>query len=170
MLSDSSAQPDVAGCIPLVRSLAFGLRHSVPSHIHVDDLIGAGLVGLLEAWQRYRPDRGASLVTFAYPRVLGAMRDHVRQECRHHRLLATHAAECTSPRHRSPEGEAAANEKLWLLQKALGNLSARRRLLVEGLLAGDDMRTVTERLALTSANGHKLKRLAVEQLRAALTA
>jgi RNA polymerase sigma factor for flagellar operon FliA len=48
------------------------------SMITVDDLISAGIVGLLEVVQRYDPDRETKLNTYAYLRIRGAMIDELR--------------------------------------------------------------------------------------------
>ena len=65
--------------LPLVRSLAgrFRRRSSV---VAIDDLVSAGTVGLLEAIERYDPNRGVSLGAFAYPRIKGAIADELRRE------------------------------------------------------------------------------------------
>jgi len=65
--------------LPLVRSLAgrFRRRSSV---VTIDDLVSAGTVGLLEAIERYDPDRGVPLGAFAYPRIKGAIADEFRRE------------------------------------------------------------------------------------------
>ena len=64
--------------VPLVRSLLG--KVSVPDHplASLDDLEGAGLVGLVEALNGYDPDAGASFMTFAYLRVRGAIVDYLR--------------------------------------------------------------------------------------------
>ena len=64
--------------VPLVRSLVG--KVSVPDHplASLDDLEGAGLVGLVEALNGYDPDAGAGFMTFAYLRVRGAIIDYLR--------------------------------------------------------------------------------------------
>ena len=64
--------------VPLVRSLVG--KVSVPDHplAGLDDLEGAGLVGLVEALDKYDPGAGASFMTFAYLRVRGAIVDYLR--------------------------------------------------------------------------------------------
>ena len=64
--------------VPLVRSLLG--KVSVPDHplASLDDLEGAGLVGLVEALNGYDPTAGASFMTFAYLRVRGAIVDYLR--------------------------------------------------------------------------------------------
>lgn len=64
--------------VPLVRSLVG--KVAVPDHplASVDDLEGAGLIGLVEALNGYDADAGASFMTFAYLRVRGAIVDYLR--------------------------------------------------------------------------------------------
>ena len=64
--------------VPLVRSLVG--KVSVPDHplASLDDMEGAGLVGLVEALNGYDADAGASFMTFAYLRVRGAIVDYLR--------------------------------------------------------------------------------------------
>lgn len=61
-----------------VRSVANGLRRSLELSSEVDDLVGYGYRGLLEARARYDPTLGVTFTTFAYYRVRGAMLDGVR--------------------------------------------------------------------------------------------
>ncbi|MFK7915736.1 MAG: RNA polymerase sigma factor FliA [Pseudomonadales bacterium] len=63
----------------LVKRIALHLRARMPSSVQADDLIQAGMIGLLEAAQKYQPDRGASFTTYAGIRIRGAMVDEVRR-------------------------------------------------------------------------------------------
>lgn len=62
-------------CEPLVRSIAARLRSQSRLRVDLDDLIQAGMVGLLEAESRFDPDAGVAFTTYAYPRIRGAMID-----------------------------------------------------------------------------------------------
>ncbi len=63
----------------LVGRLAHQFARRIPRHIEVNDLIQAGMVGLLEAIQRFAPRDGASFETYAWFRIRGAMVDSVRR-------------------------------------------------------------------------------------------
>ncbi|SDV46624.1 RNA polymerase sigma factor FliA [Chitinasiproducens palmae] len=64
---------------PLVRRLALQLAAKLPSSVDLDDLIQAGMIGLLDATQRYQGDQGAQFETYATQRVRGAMLDQLRE-------------------------------------------------------------------------------------------
>jgi RNA polymerase sigma factor for flagellar operon FliA len=64
---------------PLVKRIACHLAGRLPSCVEVDDLIQAGMIGLLEAAGHYSADRGASFETYAGIRIRGAMIDALRQ-------------------------------------------------------------------------------------------
>ncbi|MCY4473329.1 MAG: RNA polymerase sigma factor FliA [Kistimonas sp.] len=63
----------------LVKRIAWHLSARMPSCIQVDDLVQAGMVGLLEAAGKYDSDKGASFETFAGIRIRGAMLDEIRR-------------------------------------------------------------------------------------------
>lgn len=64
---------------PLVRRIAYHLMGRLPSSVDVDDLIQAGMIGLLEAAKNYATDRSASFETYAGIRIRGAMLDELRR-------------------------------------------------------------------------------------------
>jgi len=63
----------------LVKRIAFHLAGRLPPSVEVDDLIQAGMIGLLEAATHYNADRGASFETYAGIRIRGAMIDALRK-------------------------------------------------------------------------------------------
>ncbi|WP_372863038.1 RNA polymerase sigma factor FliA [Spongiibacter sp.] len=64
---------------PLVKRIAYHLLSRLPASVEVDDLIQAGMIGLLEAGSHYQADQGASFETYASIRIRGAMIDQMRQ-------------------------------------------------------------------------------------------
>ncbi|PWW36511.1 RNA polymerase sigma factor FliA [Chromohalobacter israelensis] len=64
--------------MPLVRRHALALQVRLPASVELDDLIQAGMVGLLDALERFDTAQGASFSTFANQRVRGAMIDELR--------------------------------------------------------------------------------------------
>jgi len=63
--------------LPLVRSIAHRLCPRL-RRAEFEDLISAGTVGLIEAVDRYDAERGVPFVSFAYPRIQGAILDELR--------------------------------------------------------------------------------------------
>lgn len=69
----------VAKHVPLVKRVAYYLMARLPASVHLDDLVQAGMVGLLEALQNYDASKGASFETYARIRIQGAMIDEMRR-------------------------------------------------------------------------------------------
>ena len=63
---------------PLVKRLAHQMRAKLPPSVEVDDLIQAGMMGLLDAVNRYEETHGAQFETYAVQRIRGAMLDELR--------------------------------------------------------------------------------------------
>lgn len=64
---------------PLVRRIAYHMLARLPNTVQVDDLIQAGMIGLLEAAKKYDVSKGASFETFVGIRIRGAMLDEMRR-------------------------------------------------------------------------------------------
>lgn len=64
---------------PLVKRIAYHLMSRLPPSVQVDDLIQAGMIGLIEASQNYDASQGASFETYAGIRIRGAMLDEIRR-------------------------------------------------------------------------------------------
>ncbi len=65
--------------LPLVRYLAGRLAVKLPLFIDQEDLESYGIFGLLEAVEKYDPDRGTSFKAYAYNRIRGSMIDEIRK-------------------------------------------------------------------------------------------
>ena len=63
---------------PMVRRMALQMIAKLPASVELDDLIQAGMIGLLDASSRYQDNRGAQFETFASQRIRGAMLDELR--------------------------------------------------------------------------------------------
>ena len=64
---------------PLVKRIAYHLLARLPASVQVDDLIQAGMIGLLEVSSKYDATKGASFETYAGIRIRGAMIDEIRR-------------------------------------------------------------------------------------------
>lgn len=71
---------DIAQYIPLVQKIAQHLANRLPHNILLDDLVQSGMLGLLEAINKFDQENGASFETFATYRIRGAMLDEIRKE------------------------------------------------------------------------------------------
>lgn len=69
----------VATHAPLVKRIAYHLLAKLPDTVLVEDLIQAGMLGLLEASSNFNDKHGASFSTYAGIRIRGAMLDDVRR-------------------------------------------------------------------------------------------
>jgi RNA polymerase sigma factor for flagellar operon FliA len=92
--------------LPQVKFIAERIASRLPQTVDRDDLIGAGLLGLLDAADKYDPSRGVQFKTYAELRVRGAILDSLRG--------LDWASRMT--RHRARKVEAAGSE----LEKKLG--------------------------------------------------
>jgi len=64
--------------LPVIKHLAYKITKGFDDETTTEDLISAGIMGLLEAFDKYDPTKGAQLKTFAYLRIRGAMIDELR--------------------------------------------------------------------------------------------
>jgi RNA polymerase sigma factor for flagellar operon FliA len=77
--SNLDAREIVERYSPLVKRIAHHLMVRLPASVLVDDLIQAGMIGLLEASKNFDGSKGASFETFAGIRIRGAMLDDIRK-------------------------------------------------------------------------------------------
>ena len=63
----------------LVMRIAYHLKARLPDSVQVDDLIQAGMIGLIEAGRNYDEQQGARFETYAGIRIRGAMLDELRK-------------------------------------------------------------------------------------------
>jgi RNA polymerase sigma factor for flagellar operon FliA len=64
---------------PLVKRIAYHLMARLPASVQVDDLVQNGMMGLLDAINRFEAGMGAQFETYAAQRVRGAMLDGLRE-------------------------------------------------------------------------------------------
>ncbi|WP_036312536.1 RNA polymerase sigma factor FliA [Methylophaga thiooxydans] len=63
----------------LVKRIAYHLIARLPASVDVEDLIQAGMIGLLDASHQFDSSQGASFETYAGIRIRGAMLDEIRR-------------------------------------------------------------------------------------------
>jgi RNA polymerase sigma factor for flagellar operon FliA len=64
---------------PKVRYLALRLKNRLPRAVELADLIGAGILGLMESFDKFRPCLGVRFDTYVETRIQGAMLDELRR-------------------------------------------------------------------------------------------
>jgi len=65
---------------PLVKYIAERLSARLPASIEVEDLINTGVLGLIDAIDKFAPERGVKFKTYAEFRIRGAMLDYLRRQ------------------------------------------------------------------------------------------
>jgi len=68
----------LAQYLPLVRNVAARMAMGFPRSVELSDLINTGVIGLIEAFGNFDPDRGVKFETYAVPRIRGAILDELR--------------------------------------------------------------------------------------------
>ena len=133
----------------LVKRIAYHVVSRLPSHIEVDDLIQAGMIGLMNAAQNFTPTKGANFETYAGIRIRGAMLDEARKSNWTPRSTFKHAKQ-VSQAIRSIENRTGRDARSQEIAEALGveleeyhrmvESAASSRLLSYEQLAGDPER------------------------------
>jgi RNA polymerase sigma factor for flagellar operon FliA len=114
---------------PLVRQVAARIKLGLPRRVDLADLVSDGIIGLMDAVERFEPERGLQFRTFAVPRIRGAIIDGLR-------------ASDWAPR--------SVREKLRDLQAAVGALERRHA-------RSPDEVEVAGELGVTSAELHDIR-------------
>lgn len=78
-VQSASADAQIVAHAPLVKRIAHHLMGRLPDSVQLEDLIQAGMLGLLDALKNFDATQGASFETYAGIRIKGAMLDEVRR-------------------------------------------------------------------------------------------
>ncbi|GDY30605.1 FliA/WhiG family RNA polymerase sigma factor [Gandjariella thermophila] len=65
---------------PLVKYVAGRVGTGLPSHVDVADLVQSGIFGLVDAIEKFEPERGLKFETYAMQRIRGAILDDLRSQ------------------------------------------------------------------------------------------
>lgn len=162
---------------PLVKRLAHQMRAKLPASVEVDDLIQAGMIGLLDAINRYEETHGAQFETYAAQRIRGAMLDELRsrdwmpRNVRQNMRKIEVAVNTLQQRHgRSPsETEIAAELKISLVeyQEMLSEGGGHQLIYYEDFHEADDSENFLDRYAVDET-GDPLRSLLNEGFRTAV--
>jgi RNA polymerase sigma factor FliA len=63
---------------PWVKFIALRMAAKLPAHVQAEDLISAGIIGLIDALDKFNPAREVQFKTYAQIRIQGAMKDELR--------------------------------------------------------------------------------------------
>ena len=64
--------------LPVVRFLARRIHERLPQHVDIEDLVSAGVVGLMDAFIKFDPDKKVQFRSYAQFRIRGAILDSLR--------------------------------------------------------------------------------------------
>jgi RNA polymerase sigma factor for flagellar operon FliA len=76
--SDRAREQLVVAYSPLVKYVAGRMSSGLPAHVEEADLISYGLIGLINAIERFDPEREIKFETYAITRIKGAIIDELR--------------------------------------------------------------------------------------------
>jgi RNA polymerase sigma factor for flagellar operon FliA len=64
--------------LPMVRFHARRIHEKLPQHVDIEDLVSAGVVGLMDAFAKFNPDKKVQFRSYAQFRIRGAILDSLR--------------------------------------------------------------------------------------------
>ena len=114
-----------------IKYLASRLSVRLPSYLDAEDLFSVGLIGLLNAFERYDPTREAKFKTYAEYRIRGAMLDEIRsmdwipRSVRDRITLLQRTCEGLQRKLGRPPTEEEIGEKMQLSQEELSDFMTR---------------------------------------------
>ncbi len=135
--------------LPQVHFIASRIVEKLPASVQLEDLVSAGVLGLLEAYQHYDPARNAQFKTFARFRIRGAILDSLRTLDWGSRNMRRRAREIAETRLRLEAAFGRSVEK--------GEIAAEMRISLEELEAAltqiDSLQIVNQHALLSTENG-----------------
>ncbi len=189
--SESSSEPTheltIEAQVEMVRRIAFSMARHLPSHVDLDELVGLGNVGLVEARVRYDEGRGVPFAAFAAQRIRGAMLDGLRQVdplTRDERARVRRTEEVApvtlvdfKAAYDHPTTDVAADEviadhqTLSLVRRALDSLPARERFVIGRYFMDEQpLKSVGEEIGVTESRVCQIVGEAVAHLKEVLAA
>jgi len=118
--------------LPIVRFLARRIHERLPQHVDIEDLVSAGVVGLMDAFAKFDPAKKVQFRSYAQFRIRGAILDSLRtldwspRELRRKGRAVEEAIRVLTARLGRPPGEVEVAEQLGLgigeYQQLLGDL------------------------------------------------
>jgi RNA polymerase sigma factor for flagellar operon FliA len=66
--------------LQIVRQVARSMHKRLPYHVDIDDLINSGVLGLIDAFRKFKPEKGTQFGAFARFRIRGAILDYLKSQ------------------------------------------------------------------------------------------
>jgi len=79
-IAATTQQATVLQNYSMVRAIAYKIHQRLPRTVEVDDLVSVGVIGLMEAMDRYDAQRSVPFETYARHRIHGAIMDSLRAQ------------------------------------------------------------------------------------------
>ena len=76
--SEAKRETQLMEYLPLVKYIAGRIAIGLPRSVELDDLINAGVVGLIEAYNNFDPGKGVKFESYASMRIRGSILDELR--------------------------------------------------------------------------------------------
>jgi len=157
--------------LPYVHRVLGRMSIQLPSHLAIEDLIQAAMVGLYQAIERYNPDRGVVFESFAYRRIRGAVFDELRsldnisRSCRQKIKRIDEAVRVWLQEHATPPSEDELAELLGMKRSELCNLldQAQPLLSLDETIIMGDQRRITRQDVLEDLRTVKPDEAAIHQ-------
>lgn len=131
---------------PLVKYVAGRVGTGLPTHVDIGDLVQSGIFGLVDAIEKYDPERGLKFETYAMQRIRGAILDDLRSQDWVPRAVRSRAREVEralerlgARLHRTPNDAELAEEleiSVTELRELYGQLQLASVVALEDLVAG----------------------------------
>ena len=75
----------ITECLPYVKRIVCRIAIHLPPNVELDDLMSAGIIGLIQAVERYDPAKNTKFITYATFRIKGAVLSELRSQDFHSR-------------------------------------------------------------------------------------
>ena len=145
--------------IGLVKHIAGHIcrKHNVRIGQSYQDLLGVGLVALAESGEHFHAEANCAFSTYAWPRIKGAMLDHLNREGRHASLqwLPEHPILHTRTH---IENEVEAREHLQLLDDAVKRLPYRRQKIMQSVINLQPLQKAAEDVVIDIRKARRWRR------------
>ncbi len=158
----------------LVHSIAIRIRRSYQIDMDIDELISFGFMGLVEAANRFDPERGYRFSTFAYYRIRGAIIDGLAEigPLPRPRARAFRPRRCATPIGTLPSDALSAHgaleraQSMAMVRSEVGKLSERTRYLIERRYWGaETLVDIGTELGISKSRASRIHSAAIRELR-----